>query len=152
MAKLIVVSNRVSLPTRSDSRAGGLEVALRAVFNEFPGVWFGWSGRVVPREAIETRTISGQNPTFVVTDLTAADHDEYYNGFANRVLWPLFHYRPGLTDFNRRYRLGYNRVNELFAGSLGKLLRDDPDLDEQAADALEAMLQAAYDKLRRSPA
>ncbi len=125
MAKLIVVSNRVSLPTRSGSRAGGLEVALRAVFNEFPGVWFGWSGRVVPREEIETRTISGQNPTFVVTDLTAEDHDEYYNGFANRVLWPILHYRLDLADYRLRELTGYLRVNEHFADELHKIIESD---------------------------
>jgi trehalose 6-phosphate synthase len=125
LAKLIVVSNRVSLPTRSGSRAGGLEVALRAVFNEFPGVWFGWSGRVVPREGIETRTISGQNPTFVVTDLTAGDHDEYYNGFANRVLWPILHYRLDLADYQLRELTGYLRVNDHFADELHKIIEPD---------------------------
>jgi trehalose 6-phosphate synthase len=125
LAKLIVVSNRVSLPTRSGSRAGGLEVALRAVFNEVPGVWFGWSGRVVPREEIETRTISGQNPTFVVTDLTAEDHDEYYNGFANRVLWPILHYRLDLADYRLRELTGYLRVNEHFADELHKIIEPD---------------------------
>ncbi|HEX5779449.1 MAG TPA: trehalose-6-phosphate synthase [Xanthobacteraceae bacterium] len=125
MAKLIVVSNRVSLPTRSGSRAGGLEVALRAVFNEFPGVWFGWSGRVVLRDAIETRTISGQNPTFIVTDLTAADHDEYYNGFANRVLWPILHYRLDLADYRLRELTGYLRVNDHFADELHKIIAPD---------------------------
>jgi trehalose 6-phosphate synthase len=125
LAKLIVVSNRVSLPTRSGSRAGGLEVALRAVFNEFPGVWFGWSGRVVPEDEIETRTISGQNPTFVVTDLTAEDHDEYYNGFANRVLWPILHYRLDLADYRLRELTGYLRVNDHFADELHKIIEPD---------------------------
>jgi transcriptional regulator with XRE-family HTH domain len=34
---------------------------------------------------------------------------------------------------------------------VGKLLREDPNLDGQSADALEAMLRAAYDRLRRDP-
>lgn len=125
MAKLIVVSNRVSLPARPGGRAGGLEVALRAVFNKFTGVWFGWSGRVVPQDAIETRTVGGQNPTFVVTDLTAADHDEYYNGFANRVLWPILHYRLDLADYRLRELSGYLRVNNHFADELHKIVEPD---------------------------
>jgi trehalose 6-phosphate synthase len=125
LAKLIVVSNRVSQPARSGGRAGGLEVALRAVFNKFSGVWFGWSGRVVPQDAIETRTTGGQNPTFVVTDLTAADHDEYYNGFANRVLWPILHYRLDLADYRLRELTGYLRVNDHFADELHKIIEPD---------------------------
>ena len=76
MAKLIVVSNRVSLPSRSGTRAGGLEVALQGVFTEYPGIWFGWSGKVVPREKIETRSTDTTNPQFVVTDLTEEDQNE----------------------------------------------------------------------------
>src|SRR6185437_5208438 len=51
------------------------------------------------------------------------DFDEYYNGFANRVLWPLFHYRPGLIDYQRSDHAGYMRVNRQFAGHLAALLR-----------------------------
>ncbi|MPZ57655.1 MAG: trehalose-6-phosphate synthase [Rhizobiales bacterium] len=125
MAKLVVVSNRVSLPSRSGSRAGGLEVALRAVFRDHPGIWFGWSGRVVPHQSIETRTIAANNQQFVVTDLTEEDHSEYYNGFANRVLWPILHYRLDLAEYTLRDLTGYLRVNEHFADELHKVLAPD---------------------------
>lgn len=45
---------------------------------------------------------------------------------------------------------GARRAPEPIA-MVGKLLRDDPNLDRQSADALEAMLQAAYAQLRREP-
>jgi trehalose 6-phosphate synthase len=122
LARLIAVSNRVSLPTRSGNSAGGLEVALRAVFKNRPGIWFGWSGRVVRRDAIETRTIEGQNHQFVVTDLTEEDQKEYYDGFANRVLWPILHYRLDLAEYSRRDLSGYLRVNEHFADELSKII------------------------------
>lgn len=47
---------------------------------------------------------------------------EYYNGFANRTLWPLFHYRIDLTAFERSYGLGYARVNARFAETLRPLI------------------------------
>ena len=125
MAKLVVVSNRVSLPSRSGNRAGGLEVALQAVFKEHPGIWFGWSGKVVAREAIETRTTGESNPQFVVTDLTEEDQNEYYNGFANRVLWPILHYRLDLAEYKLRDLTGYLRVNEHFAAELHKVIAPD---------------------------
>ncbi len=63
------------------------------------------------------------NVTYVVTDLSTADYQEYYNGFANRVLWPILHYRVDLAEFNRSDLTGYLRVNGLFADQLAKLLQ-----------------------------
>ena len=58
LARLILVSNRVPVPSaKGNGRAGGLEVALRSVFKHHPGVWFGWSGSVVPNAEAATETI-----------------------------------------------------------------------------------------------
>src|SRR5690606_30634850 len=113
------------LPTRSGARAGGLEVALQGVFKDHPGIWFGWSGKVVPQDKIETRTIGETNPQFVVTDLTESDFNEYYNGFANRVLWPILHYRLDLAEFTRSDLSGYQKVNNYFADHLSRILKPD---------------------------
>jgi trehalose 6-phosphate synthase len=64
-----------------------------------------------------------------VTDLTDADYQEYYSGFANRVLWPILHYRLDLAEFSRRDLSEYRRVNAHFAdrratGNNGALVRD----------------------------
>ncbi|HLL28782.1 MAG TPA: alpha,alpha-trehalose-phosphate synthase (UDP-forming) [Xanthobacteraceae bacterium] len=125
MARLIVVSNRVSMPTRGAHRAGGLEVALQEVFKKYGGIWFGWSGRVVSPDAIETKTIDAGNRLNVVTDLTEEDYREYYNGFANRVLWPILHYRLDLAEYSRRDLSGYWRANEHFASELHKIIQPD---------------------------
>ena len=58
-------------------------------------------------------------------DLEAQDIDEYYNGFANRTLWPLFHYRLDLADFDAGHIEGYRRVNRMFAHRLRTLLQPD---------------------------
>jgi trehalose 6-phosphate synthase len=47
-------------------------------------------------------------------DLSRADH----NGFANRTLWPLLHFRLDLVDYDRATREGYHKVNALFADKL----------------------------------
>jgi trehalose 6-phosphate synthase len=120
------VSNRVSIPrTGSAQRAGGLEVALSPILKAFPTVWFGWSGNVVRADAVATQTVERSGTSYVVTDLSKEDYQEYYNGFANRVLWPVLHYRIDLTEFTRRDLSGYFRVNRHFAGELSKLLRPD---------------------------
>jgi len=126
LARLILVSNRVSIPGPDASqRAGGLEVALAPAMNEMESVWFGWSGEVVPAADVKTREVESEQRRFVVTDLSEEDYQEYYNGFANRVLWPVLHYRIDLTEFNRRDLTGYFRVNQHFATELAKILRPD---------------------------
>ena len=126
MARLIVVSNRVSVPRAGGTpRAGGLEVALGPVLGDIPSVWFGWSGKVVEAGAVTTQRIEHGRHTYVVTDLSEEDYQEYYNGFANRVLWPVLHYRIDLTEFTRRDLTGYFRVNRYFAQELSKILEPD---------------------------
>ncbi|MGQ0740977.1 MAG: alpha,alpha-trehalose-phosphate synthase (UDP-forming) [Alphaproteobacteria bacterium] len=125
MARVVVVSNRVSMPSGEGGRAGGLEVAIRATLKRYPGLWFGWSGRVSAPSHGETTVMTRGGISFVVTDLTEEDYGEYYSGFANRVLWPILHYRLDLAEFSRRELGGYLRVNEHFADKLHGILRPD---------------------------
>ena len=124
MARLVIISNRVAVPERdAANRAGGLEVAVRAALKSQPGIWFGWSGQVSDRPS--TRTVEEGGVSYIVTDLRDEDYQEYYNGFANRVLWPILHYRLDLAEFSTRDLSGYMRVNNHFAAEIDKLLRPD---------------------------
>jgi trehalose 6-phosphate synthase len=120
----VVVSNRVAVPSR-DNQAGGLAVAVRSLLKRHGGLWFGWSGTVAADGDITTRTIPYRDMSYVVTDLGEADFQEYYSGFANRVLWPILHYRVDLAEFSRRDLSGYRRVNAHFANQLSDLLQGD---------------------------
>ena len=123
MSRLVVVSNRVAMP--GESRAGGLAVGLLAALKERGGMWFGWSGRSVNEDSGPLREQSEGNIRFVTMDLSRPDLDNYYNGFSNRALWPLLHFRLDLVDYDRRKREGYWKVNALFADRLAPLLRED---------------------------
>jgi trehalose 6-phosphate synthase len=127
LARVIAISNRVSVPAKGNvTRAGGLEVALAAVFATNPGIWFGWSGRIIADDSEpKTQTTEANGQQYTVIDLTKADHNEYYNGFANRVLWPILHYRLDLADYSLRDLSGYFRVNQRFADELSKLIAPD---------------------------
>jgi trehalose 6-phosphate synthase len=103
LARLIVVSNRVAVPSRDGGdQAGGLAVAVRSLLKRHGGLWFGWSGTVLTDANVATKTIEHGGLSYVVTDLAEADYQEYYNGFANRVLWPILHYRLDLAEYSRR--------------------------------------------------
>jgi trehalose 6-phosphate synthase len=120
--RLVVVSNRVTPTEGAKPDSGGLAVAIRSALQESGGIWFGWSGEVA-EEPIDEPWITVDGPlTFATLDLSRRDYDEYYIGYANRVLWPLFHYRSALVEFSRRYLAGYLRVNQMFAQKLAPML------------------------------
>jgi len=127
MSRLIVISNRVTAPkARSEEGAqGGLSVALAAALREYRGLWFGWSG-------LKTEEFTGHidlqrrdGVTTATIDLEEQDVDEYYNGYANRTLWPLFHFRIDLAEYDRSFGSGYERVNERFAETVAPLIEPD---------------------------
>jgi len=129
MSRLVVVSNRLADPRKT--AAGGLAVALGEVLNSTGGLWFGWSGKIVEMAEggrVGEGALHAQQagPVKLVTlDLSREDHDAYYAGYSNGVLWPVFHYRLDLADFDAGYITGYRRVNQLFARKLQPLLHDD---------------------------
>ena len=126
MAQLVIVSNRVAIPDKNAAqRAGGLEVAVNAAFRHRSGIWFGWSGKVTAQTRIATQRVTHDQVTYIILDLSREDHKEYYNGFANSVLWPILHYRVDLAEFSRRDLSGYLRVNDHFARELHEVLGPD---------------------------
>jgi trehalose 6-phosphate synthase len=127
MSRLIVISNRVS-PPKADSAAGaqgGLAVALGAALREYRGLWFGWSGNKTEEFTGHIELQRADGVTTATIDLEEQDVDEYYNGYANRTLWPLFHYRIDLAEYDRSFGSGYQRVNQRFADTVTPLIDQD---------------------------
>jgi trehalose 6-phosphate synthase len=125
MSRLVVVSNRVG-PLKDTGRAGGLAVALVDALTETGGLWFGWSGEISEEGTFGNLKTGGTRKVALKTlDMTQADHDEFYVGFANKTLWPVLHYRLDLAVFDRRLEEGYRRVNERFASRLRPLIEPD---------------------------
>lgn len=126
VSRLIVVSNRVNAPEKpGEAPAGGLAVALAAALREYSGFWFGWSGETAAEFTGKIQLRRIEDVTTVTVDLDEADYQEYYNGYANGTLWPLFHYRIDLTAYDRSFSEGYERVNRRFAETLAPLIEPD---------------------------
>ena len=127
MSRLVVISNRVAVPKARGAAGaqGGLAGALNSALKKHKGVWFGWSGEESDDAAGTINMQRHDGVTTATIDLTSQEVDDYYNGYANSTLWPLFHYRLDLTRYERETGKGYERVNERFAESVTPLIEDD---------------------------
>jgi trehalose 6-phosphate synthase len=126
MSRLIIISNRVSAPKGEGQGAqGGLAVALSAALRDHRGLWFGWSGERTDEFTGQINLQRHDGVTTATIDLEEQDVEEYYNGYANRTLWPLFHYRIDLAEYDRSFGSGYERVNERFAETVAPLIEPD---------------------------
>jgi len=135
---IIIVSNRLPVilkltedgKTEVEKGAGGLITAMAPVLKNRNGTWIGWPGYVHEAgiddnmlPAIQTAT-SGYRVKSVM--LNSDELKNYYEGFSNSILWPLFH---GFTDkciFLPEYWVSYQDVNKKFALTVCQNA-DDPD-------------------------
>ena len=122
--RLIIASNRIASarrPARRRPRGRPRRRARRAR----GGVWFGWSGETVERETRGVRLFAEGNVDYALADLTQAEYDGYYLGYANRALWPVFHYRVDLAHFDEADFAAYEAVNRRFGRLLAQFTRPD---------------------------
>ncbi len=127
MSRLVVISNRVAVPKARGAAGaqGGLAGALNSALKQNGGIWFGWSGQEVDEFTGSINVHRSDGVTTATIDLEPQDVEEYYNGYANSTLWPLFHYRIDLTEYEQEFGRGYERVNERFAESVLPLIEPD---------------------------
>jgi trehalose 6-phosphate synthase len=125
VSRLIIVSNRVAPISEGGPAAGGLAVGVYDALKETGGMWFGWSGDVFPEPPQGITLEERGRVTFATIGLAQRDYDQYYRGFSNATLWPAFHYRPDLIEFDREEYDGYCRVNRWLAEQLAPLLKPD---------------------------
>jgi trehalose 6-phosphate synthase len=121
--RLVVVSNRVVDPGAGEA-SGGLAVCLVDAMRDRGGLWFGWNGALVGEESeIAPSCVKLGRCILMTIPLTERDHQDYYLGFSNEVLWPIQHYRLDLARFTLEAAEGYRRVNARFADVLAPHLR-----------------------------
>lgn len=125
MSRLIIASNRV-VDLDKGIQSGGLAVALGDALQRSRGVWFGWDGTIVDDEGqLGLKLAQQDNMRTATVPLTREEYDTYYLGFANKVLWPAFHYRLDLAVYESSFIEGYRRVNARMAHQLAALIEPD---------------------------
>ena len=121
MSRLVVVSNRV-LDLGKAARAGGVAVTLADIVRTRKALWFGWNGEIEPAGEVDAVGRKGPIATAPLSDIEYAG---YYVGYANSVLWPVFHNRLDLAQFEARFFERFVDVNRRLTGLLQPMLRPD---------------------------
>ncbi|MFC1682802.1 trehalose-6-phosphate synthase [Candidatus Zixiibacteriota bacterium] len=134
--QLIIIANRLPVVLtknrggkwKMEPGSGGLVTALAPVLRDRGGVWIGWPGTIRQDER-EIRTLLAKATkdvgyTLTPVMLTAAEKNNYYRGFSNEVLWPLFHDLQSRCNFDSTYWEAYQRVNQKFSTVIAKNCRE----------------------------
>jgi trehalose 6-phosphate synthase/phosphatase len=136
MKRLLIVSNR--LPVTVSKRAGkfefkrsvgGVATGLSAYHKNSDSLWIGWpeipSARLQQEERDRiTQTLESEQGCVPVF-LTQADVKDFYFGFSNRTLWPLFHHFNESVEYDKRTWAAYERVNRKFCDAVLEVARPD---------------------------
>ncbi|HEY1085351.1 MAG TPA: bifunctional alpha,alpha-trehalose-phosphate synthase (UDP-forming)/trehalose-phosphatase [Candidatus Saccharimonadales bacterium] len=123
--QLVIVSNRLPVSVRREAgklvfepSSGGLATAMTSIGDSKNRVWVGWPGIASDDltseekdQIVEELKVHGCAPVF----LTKSQVEQYYDGYANDVLWPLFHYFQDTSSYKDEYWRVYQEVQLEFA-------------------------------------
>jgi trehalose 6-phosphate synthase/phosphatase len=130
MKRILVISNRLPVTVTKRERkirfnpsVGGLATGLSSLSHSYENIWIGWPGIALERVEEErkkiTRRLKRDNcqPIFIKQN----DIENYYYGFCNRTIWPLFHYFTQFSIYNRKNWNSYVKVNQIFCNEIVKI-------------------------------
>ncbi|MHB1172505.1 MAG: alpha,alpha-trehalose-phosphate synthase (UDP-forming) [Lacisediminihabitans sp.] len=115
----VVVSNRLPVDRVVDAdgsarwqhSSGGLVTALEPVMRSNGGVWIGWAGQ----PGLEFESFDSEGIRVFPIALSPEEIENYYEGFSNGTLWPLYHDVISSPSYHREWWESYVRVNQRFA-------------------------------------
>ena len=125
--RILIVSNRLPVTAELDhgtvrlgTASGGLASGLRCWRERSGGLWIGWPGDVSTFTGDQLDDLDRQlrHRGIVPVHLSPDEIDRYYHGFANRVIWPLFHYLIDRVPVDAAGWDAYKEVNERFADAV----------------------------------
>jgi trehalose 6-phosphate synthase/phosphatase len=130
--RLLIVSNRLPVVARRTAHgpqlqrsSGGLASGLRRWHEQSDGLWIGWPGDLSWCSSAQRADLDRRftERGIVPVQLSAEQIDRYYHGFANCVLWPLFHYLIDRVPVDAAGWHAYRDANEAFADVLSRHYR-----------------------------
>jgi trehalose 6-phosphate synthase len=133
-ARLINVSNRLPVVVkpaagrlRVERSSGGLATALDSAWQQQSGIWIGWPGISDGENVTALMDKASHRRPYMLrpVDLSEEEVAKFYSGFANEIIWPLFHDMPTRCNFDPDYWEIYQRVNRKFAKAVLDQVRED---------------------------
>lgn len=134
MPRIVVVSNRLPFTVvqsnggvQFDQSVGGVATGLRSFLSSMQSpaaleskyVWVGWPGTTISDEvAGEVRSRSFREYQSHPVFLSEQDFENFYQGFCNKTIWPIFHYFPSYARYEEEYWRQYQKVNQAFSEAL----------------------------------
>lgn len=126
---LVVVANRLPVDRAVDENGtttwrrspGGLVSALEPVMRENNGAWIGWPGDT----GEDLAPFDDDGLTLVPVAMSEEEYAEFYEGFSNDTLWPLYHDLVAKPSFHREWWESYVRVNQRFADAAAKFASEE---------------------------
>ncbi|NQV96974.1 MAG: trehalose-6-phosphate synthase [Acidimicrobiaceae bacterium] len=126
MTELVVVANRLPIQLLSKefpiftNSPGGLVSALHSILAAKGGTWVGWNGSY-------TNTILPFDFDYKLysVEIDESNFRDYYDGFSNKILWPLYHELPYDLQFCSQWWRGYKKVNQIFAIKTAAVAKTD---------------------------
>lgn len=131
MSRLIIISNRLPFSLEKSEgevsirqSSGGLVSAIKSYFErpDMQGEGFSEKLWIGSMDAAEEDWQSATEQANFAAEFTIVPifpdseiYEDYYNGFSNSTLWPLFHYFPSLADYKKEYFEAYREINQQFA-------------------------------------
>jgi trehalose 6-phosphate synthase/phosphatase len=139
--RIVIVSNRLPFTVEQENgeitfnqSAGGVATGLKSLLDTMPGVfsfkheylWVGWpGGAITDQQKSEVQSRARAEFRSHAVFLSEEDFENFYQGFCNKTIWPLFHYFPSNAEYNENYWLQYKKVNDVFAAALLEVARPD---------------------------
>lgn len=134
--RLFIVSNRLPVTVQKnegkisvEKSSGGLVTAIESFLasqdsSDFSKTfWVGTPCCDVGDWNSVLSQLTRDSHEYVPVYITRKIYDQYYNGFSNSTVWPLFHYFPSFTEYNSINYSSYEAVNICFADTLQKVAR-----------------------------
>ncbi len=130
--RVVIVSNRLPVSvSRRDNKlnirpsVGGLATGLSSFHRDSNGLWIGWPGMIANNgeEKMHMEKTLKEEFNCLPVHLTSSDLKNYYYGFSNRTLWPLFHYFTTYCTYDRSEWKAYEKVNRSFCRRVMEILQ-----------------------------
>ncbi len=161
MSRIVFVSNRlpITIDKTSDGlefkpSIGGLATGLSSVHSADSSLWIGWCGRSRQElSTAEVREISRRLPEDFASHpvyLTERELNQYYYGFCNRTLWPLFHYFNNHAHYDHQQWQSYQQVNRKFFKTVAEVINEEDTIwiHDYQLMLLPAMIRERFPKAK----